>query len=120
FVKDEGYNATDNATGTIVFLVAGSKEPTRQTYRIFFETLKNGPKPEWKSEVQVPEAANMIWNGSFEILSEGYTGPNPNANPGANMPRGWWGNLRNSKLSANAATSAHSGQHALGFVTPEG
>ncbi len=120
FVKDEGYNATDNAAGTVVFLVTATKEPTQQTYRIFFDTLKNGPKPEWKSEVQVPEAANMIWNGGFEILSEGYTGPNPNANIGVNMPRGWWGNLRNGQLPQNAATSAHSGQHALGFVTPEG
>jgi hypothetical protein len=120
FVKEEGYNATDNAAGTVVFFVAASKEPAEQTYRVFFDTQKNSPKPEWKSEVEVPEAANMIWNGGFEILSEGYTGPNPNYNTGANMPRGWWGNLKNSKLVENAATSAHSGQHAFGFVTPAG
>lgn len=120
FVKGEDYDATGNAAGTVVFLVAGAREPAEQTYRVFFDTQKNGPKPEWKSEVEVPVAANMIWNGGFEILSEGYTGPNPNFNTGANMPRGWWGNLRNSKLLENAATSAHSGRHALGFVTPAG
>jgi hypothetical protein len=60
----------------------------------------------------------MIWNSSFEILSDGYVGSNPNYNSGANMPRGWWGNLHNSKLTANIATSAHTGQHAFGYVVP--
>jgi len=119
FIKSAGYSA-GSAAGTIVFLVAAGKELVERTYRVFFDTPANGPKAEWKSEAEVPGAANLIWNGSFEILSEGYTGPNRYKNAGANMPVGWWGNLRNSKLPENAAKSAHSGQHALGFVTPAG
>jgi hypothetical protein len=120
FVKENGYNATDNAAGTIVFQVGSTPNPEQATYRVFFDTQKNGPKPEWKNEVEVPEAANMIWNSGFEILSEGYTGKNIYANAGTKTPRGWWGNLKNSKILENAATSAHSGQHSLGFVAPEG
>ena len=66
----------------------------------------------------VPDSANMIWNGSFEVPSDGYTGSNRNYNSGPNMPRGWWGNLHGSKLTTNAATSAHSGKHAFGYVVP--
>jgi hypothetical protein len=132
FVKDNGFNETDNAAGTIVFLVAPSSKADEVTYRVFFDTKANGPKPAMKIDTEVPEpgspldlqnlpvpdAANMIWNGSFEILSDGYVGSNPNYNSGANMPRGWWGNLHNSKLTANAATSAHTGQHAFGYAVP--
>lgn len=120
FVKDDGYNATDNAAGTVVFQVGSTPKAEEATYRVFFDTQKSGPKPEWKSETEVPETANMIWNSSFEILSEGYTGPNIYTNAGTKTPRGWWGNLKNSKILENAATSAHSGQHSLGFVVPEG
>ena len=114
FVKDDGYNAGDNAAGTIVLQAGSTPRPEEATYRVFFDTQKNGSKAEWKSEVEVPDAANMIWNGGFEILSQGYTGPNRYANAGENMPRGWWGNLSNSGILSNKATAAHSGQHALG------
>jgi hypothetical protein len=119
FVKEDGFDAAKKAIGTIVFQVAGTKEPSEQTYRVFFDTQKNGPKPEWKSEVEAPEAANMIWNGGFEILSEGYTGTNRYKNAGAKIPQGWWGNLKNSGILENPATQAHSGNNALAFVAPE-
>lgn len=132
FLKDNGFNETDNAAGTIVFLVAPSSKADEVTYRVFFDTKPNGPKPAMQIDTKVPEpgspvdlqnlpvpdAANMIWNSSFEILSDGYVGSNPNYNSGANMPRGWWGNLHNSKLTANIATSAHTGQHAFGYAVP--
>lgn len=119
FVKDEKFDAAKKAIGTIVFQVAETKEAGEQTYRIFFDTQKNGPKPEWKSDVEVPENANMIWNGGFEILSEGYTGTKRYKNAGAKMPVGWWGNLKNSGFEDNPATEAHSGKNALAFVAPE-
>ena len=132
FVKDNGFDATGNAAGTIIFPVAATANADVVQYRVFFDTKSNGPKPAMQIDTKVPEpggpvdlqnlpvpdAANMIWNGGFEILSDGYVGSNPNYNSGANMPRGWWGNLRNSKLTANAATSAHTGQHAFGFLVP--
>src|SRR5690606_31831082 len=119
-IKDNGYDATDNAAGTIVFQVGSTPEPQAMQYRVFFDIQKNGPKPEWKNEIEVPEVANMIWNGGFEILSEGYTGPNRYFNLGANLPRGWWGNLKNAGILENAATSARSGKRAIGFKVPEG
>jgi hypothetical protein len=119
FVKEDGFDAAKKAIGTIVFFVAGTKEAGEQTYRVFFDTQKNGSKAEWKNEVAVPEAANMIWNGSFEILSEGYSGANRYKNAGAKMPAGWWGNLKNSGILENPATEAHSGNNALAFVAPE-
>lgn len=132
FVKDNGFDATDNAAGTIIFPVAATAKAGVVQYRVFFDTKANGPKPAMQIDTKVPEpgspvdlqnlpvpdAANMIWNSSFEILSDGYVGSNPNYNSGANMPRGWWGNLHNSKLTANAATSAHTGQHAFGYAVP--
>jgi len=132
FVKDNGFNETDNAAGTIVFLVAPSSKADEVTYRIFFDTKANGSKPAMKGEDDtpqpagasnegigpVPDSANLIWNSSFEILSDGYTGSNRNYNSGPNMPRGWWGNLHGSKLTTNAAISAHTGEHAFGFLTP--
>jgi hypothetical protein len=119
FVKEDGFDAAKKAIGTIVFQVAETKEPGEQTYRVFFDTQKNGPKAEWKNEVEVPETANMIWNGGFEVLSEGYTGTKRYKNDGAKMPVGWWGNLKNSGFTENPATSAHSGKNALAFTAPE-
>jgi hypothetical protein len=120
FVKDDDFDATKNAAGTLVFQVGHRVKRDPVQYRVFFDTQKNGVKPAWKNTVEVPEAANLVWNGGFEILSEGYAGANPYENAGSALPRGWWGNLLNSKILANAATSAHGGEHALGFVVPTG
>lgn len=118
FVKDTAYQATDNAAGTLIFAVAASKEPATVDYRVYFDTKANGTKPAFQNSDDVPEVANMIWNNSFEILSKDYKGPNRYGFAGENMPQGWWGNLRNSGILANQATSAHSGQHAFSIVTP--
>jgi len=50
FVKDNGFNETDNAAGTIVFLVAPSSKADEVTYRVFFDTKSNGPKPAVKGD----------------------------------------------------------------------
>lgn len=115
FVKAADYDAAKNAAGTLIFPVAGSKVNAAQ-YRVYFDTRENGTKPTLAQKVAIPETVNMVWNGDLEILSAGYNGPNRYANAGENMPRGWWGNLRN---VTNFATSAHSGNHALGLRTPE-
>jgi len=118
FVKAADFDAATNAAGTLIFEVAGTKDPATADYRIYFDTTANGAKPAFANSDDVPETANMIWNGGFEILSADYKGDNRYANPGENMPRGWWGNVR-SFLDKNEATSAHSGKHAMGFVTPK-
>lgn len=120
FIKAAGYNAASNAEGTLVFLVRAAPEPGARTYRIFFDTQKNGPKPILKTETEVPAAANMVWNGSFEITAENYTGSHRYKNSGAKMPVGWWGNLRNRKITENPAATVRSGKNALAFVVPEG
>jgi hypothetical protein len=119
FVKAVDYDAATNAAGTLVFQVAATADSADAQYRVYFDTKSNGAKPPFANSADVPQMANMIWNGGFEILSQDYKGANKYANTGANMPRGWWGNLHNSGISNNAATSAHSGQHALGLVTPK-
>jgi hypothetical protein len=118
FVKAADYDAAANAAGTLVFQVTATANPTDAQYRIYFDTKSNGAKPAFANSADVPQTANMIWNSGFEILSQDYKGENKYANAGANMPRGWWGNMRNSGIADNLATSVHSGQHALGFVTP--
>jgi hypothetical protein len=117
FIKDAQYDAAANAAGTLIFSVAGSADK-EAAYRVYFDIAANGHKPAFSNSVDVPDTANMIWNSSFEILSQNYTGQNRYANAGQNMPRGWWGNLRS--IPNNLATSAHSGEHALGFVAVEG
>lgn len=118
FIKVADYNTSTNAAGTLIFPVAGKPEAATVSYRVFFDVMQNGPKPIISSETAIPETANVVWNGGFEILSDGYSGNNRYANTGKNLPRGWWGNLRNSKIPENIATSAHSGQHAVGFIAP--
>jgi len=117
-VKDDRFDATKKAAGTVVFLVAGSKTAGPQVYRVYFDTQKNGPKPEMKNDIQVPQNANMIWNGGFEILPEGHTGTNIYKNASPDLPIGWWGNLKNNGILENPATEAHSGEVALAFGAP--
>lgn len=118
FVKAADFDAATNAAGMLIFEVAATAEPTNTQYRVYFDTKANGAKPAFPNSGDVPQTANMIWNSSFEILSANYKGKNRYANSGENMPRGWWGNLRNSGILENTATSAHSGEHAVAFVTP--
>jgi len=118
FVKAADFNAATNAAGNLIFEVAGTKDPLNADYRVYFDTTANGTKPAFQNPADIPETANMIWNSSFEILSAEYKGDNRYANAGENMPRGWWGNLHNSGILENKTTSAHSGEHAVAFVTP--
>jgi len=118
FVKSNDYDAATNAAGTLVFAVAATADPTTTQYRIYFDTKANGSKPTFQNSANIPQTANMIWNSGFEILSQDYKGNNRYANTGENMPRGWWGNMR-SFMDKNIATSAHSGNHAIGIVTPK-
>lgn len=118
FVKADDYDAATNAAGTLVFDVTATKDPASADYRVYFDTKANGSKLAFQISEDVPEAANMIWNNSFEILSQNYKGTNRYANAGENMARGWWGNVR-SFMTKNIATSAHSGSHAIGIVTPK-
>jgi hypothetical protein len=118
FVKAADFDAATNAAGTLIFEVAATADSTNTQYRVYFDTKADGAKPAFQNSEDVPQAANMIWNSSFEILSANYKGKNRYANSGENMPRGWWGNLRNSGILENKATSAHSGEHAVAFVTP--
>lgn len=120
FARAAEYDAAKNAEGILVFLVHATPEPGAQTYRIFFDTLKNGPKPAVKAVTEVPDAANMVWNGGFETTAENYIGSHRYKNSGAKMPVGWWGNLRNRQLTENLATTARSGKNAFSFVVPEG
>lgn len=119
FVKASDFDATSNAAGTLVFDVTATADVAPAQYRVYFDTKANGAKAAFQNSEEVPGSANMIWNSSFEILSQDYKGTNRYANAGGNMPRGWWGNLRNSGFTTNEATTAHSGQHAFGIVTPK-
>lgn len=116
FEKVDDYNAATNAAGTLIFLVSGTKDDAAVTYRVYFDTAA---KPALQNAADVPKEANMVWNGGFEILSQGYSGANRYDNAGNNMPRGWWGNLRNRNFTENKAVAAHSGRLAMGFVAPQ-
>lgn len=116
FVKAADYDAANNAAGTLVFQVAATADFADAQYRVYFDTKSNGAKTAFANSDDVPQMANMIWNNGFEILSQDYKGANKYANTGENMPRGWWGNLHNMGISNNAATSAHSGQHAMAIA----
>ena len=119
FIKDKNYDALNNACGTLVFEVKGTPEAGPQTYRVFFDTRPGDYGQTSQRQNTVPDTANMVWNGGFEILSENYRGSNRYANAGENLPRGWWGNLRNHKALGNLNVTARSGQRALAFVAPE-
>lgn len=119
FVKAADFDAATNAAGTLIFEVAATVDSANTQYRVYFDTKVNGAKPAFQNSDDVPQTVNMIWNSSFEILSQDYKGANRYANVGENMPRGWWGNLHNSGITSNLATSTHSGQHAFGLVTPK-
>lgn len=118
FVEADDYDATANAAGTLVFAVKGAVDNTAN-YRIYFDTTANGAKPAFQYSEDVTASANMIWNGSFEILSQDYRGANRYANSGENMPRGWWGNLKNIGIVENNAATPHNGKHAIGLVAPQ-
>ena len=119
FIKDARYDALHNACGTLVFEVKSTPEVDTQTYRIFFDTQPGDYGALPKTNTNAPDAANMIWNGDFEILSQGYRGPNRYTNAGADLPQGWWGNLRNTNTLKNLSVEAHSGKNALAFVAPQ-
>ena len=106
FIKAKDYDAAGNAAGTLLFAVQGSTN-TAASYRIYFDTIPNGPKAAVHDTTAIPITANMVWNGDFEILATG-----------SKLPRGWWGNLKNAGITENKATTAHSGKHAMGIVAP--
>ncbi len=120
FVKAKDYDALANAAGTLIFAVAASPEIATAHYRVYFDIEANGEKPIFQTSIEVPLTANMVWNPGFEILPKDYKGANRYTNKGTNLPVGWWGNLKNSGLTENLATAAHSGNQALGFKAPAG
>ncbi len=119
FIKNDGYNPINNASGTLVFEVKGTREASGQTYRVFFDTQTGNYGEQPQSGVAVPSTANMVWNGDFEILSSNYRGANRHVNGTGTLPHGWWGNLRNKKVLEIPLGQAHSGQNVLAFVAGE-
>jgi uncharacterized membrane protein len=60
FEKDDDFNPSTNAIGTLVFLLNGTNPPnTKRIFFVYYDTLENGPK----EKVEYPSNIVYSWNG---------------------------------------------------------